>query len=307
VVLLAIAGGAAFLIAGSSTPLPSGTPAGQGFLCHEARANVFVTWSTTSGSVHGSLKVTRSLTEKFTGTLNGDTIDIEQVDGIKVPTGSAMTVNGDSLTIIKASGKTTATCTLESKSAAQGQLFKSPLTIGGRSAESKTDGTSTDRSSTSGAIAAESNLTNALIIAKTIYAKTGAYPATTAALVTALQNADPALGFTAGPAIKGRSSVSAVGVSPDVIIMSALDKVTGCYIISDNEATTTFTVAPGDAVAPGEHYGWVHTSACTASTAAKIPRTPVTGEPGAATWQPNFRTLGETGSGSTGSNLKLIH
>jgi type IV pilus assembly protein PilA len=152
---------------------------------------------------------------------------------------------------------------------------------------------------TSGAkvTAAQSNLTNAVISAKTIYSKTGGYSTSTATLVSALKKVDPSLGFTSGTAVKGSNSISVAWVTANVIVMAALDSNTGCWIVADNETTTGYTVSSTHVIPAGEYYGW-HldpvVAPCRASTLTATPTSYITGTHNSTSWQPNFKTLGKT-------------
>jgi type IV pilus assembly protein PilA len=146
---------------------------------------------------------------------------------------------------------------------------------------------------TSGAkvTAAQSNLTNAVISAKTIYSKTGTYPAATATDVTSLAKTDPSLGFTATKPAKGGNSISVFGLNGNDVMFTALDSNTGCWIVNDNETTTTAALKAGTDLAPaGEYYGWLKSATTnTYCKATKVATKYVT-----ATWKANFKTLSKT-------------
>jgi type IV pilus assembly protein PilA len=151
---------------------------------------------------------------------------------------------------------------------------------------------------TSGAkvTAAQSNLTNAVISARTLYYKTGSWPGTTTPLTVALHKIDPSLGFTQSKPQKGSNSVSFQDFSTgNVIVFTARDSNTGCWLVATNESNST--LGPTSKIAPGEYYGWIK-SASTNTTCTATKATPkvgkYTGAHNSTTWQPNFKTLGKT-------------
>jgi type IV pilus assembly protein PilA len=153
---------------------------------------------------------------------------------------------------------------------------------------------------TSGAkvTAAQSNLANAVITAKTIFSKTGSYPTSSATFLADLDKVDPSIDFTTGFAQKGSNSVSfgvAIQVRTDVGF-AALDGNTDCWIANDNESTRPLTTASTTiTLPPGTSYAWVHTATCKVSKALfKVPGPYVTGVHNSTTWQPNFKTLSRT-------------
>jgi type IV pilus assembly protein PilA len=153
---------------------------------------------------------------------------------------------------------------------------------------------------TSGAkvTAAQSNLVNAAISGKTLYSKTGAYPSTTAKLLTKMSKIDPSLGFNLTTPAKGGNSVSLKALSTNVMTYSALDGNTGCWVISDNESTAVYTIGGTHTISPGEFYGWItaktHHTYCTAAVATLHVAKNVTGVHNSTSYQPNFKTLSKT-------------
>jgi len=104
--------------------------------------------------------------------------------------------------------------------------------------------------------AAQSSLRNGFTNAKAIYTDQDAYPAQ-AALVTALTNAEPSLGFVANNAAStGPTVISVKQVSATVVVLAALSKSGTCFTFKDDEQS-------------GVHYGPPGTPAsCTADAAA---------------------------------------
>ena len=139
----------------------------------------------------------------------------------------------------------------------------------------------------------QSDLTNAAITARTVYNATGSFR-TTGELLSALRRADPRLGFTTERAPLMIDTVSVARLSAGVVVFSEPGAGTACWIVSDNFTTAAFTVSPTHVLDPGEWVGWARTPSCEADRVAGIPRTPTGLAGGTATWQPNFRTLGET-------------
>jgi type IV pilus assembly protein PilA len=146
---------------------------------------------------------------------------------------------------------------------------------------------------TSGAkvTASQSDLDNALITAKTIYAKTGAFGASSTADKTAFSKVDPSLGFSTGAPLKGGNSISLDGVSAVDVLFTSLDANTGCWIVNDNESTSTVVLkTSSDKAKAGEYYGWLKSAtANTKCTATKVATVFTT-----ATWEANFKTLSKT-------------
>jgi type IV pilus assembly protein PilA len=127
--------------------------------------------------------------------------------------------------------------------------------------------------------AAQSDLTNALITAKTVYQKTGQFtdnksPTTTglpATTVKKLKAEDPAITFsTNGLPAQGQASISVYVVSKTAIVMVAADANTGCWIVADNESSSgvALTGHTPAAFPGGESYGWMKYSS-TAGTTCK--------------------------------------
>ena len=132
--------------------------------------------------------------------------------------------------------------------------------------------------------AAQSNLTNALTAAKTLYANTGSYDTTagySSTEVTALQSAEPSMTFVTTASTKS----SVIGVQTDAsgqaLVLNAQSATGSCWWIADIEASDTHQ--PGGLPNPtgaGTYYG--QSSSCSTN-------------PSGAQWQ-----SGTTGSGFQG-------
>jgi type IV pilus assembly protein PilA len=86
--------------------------------------------------------------------------------------------------------------------------------------------------------ASQSNLTNALIVAKTVSANNnGSYPT---AITTALNTAEPSLSFVTGTATSSPSNTVSVAVSTDngTIVMTSLSQSGTCWVAVDDQTAT---------------------------------------------------------------------
>lgn len=111
---------------GSTPTLLTGTPSGKVVFCvSDGRAAAF-TWTVTNGKVKGSIRITKSSSYPFTGTLTGNEIDLTTVDGAAPKTTRAhFKITGTRVTAVR-SGHPTLGCTLETRTTALAQLPASP-------------------------------------------------------------------------------------------------------------------------------------------------------------------------------------
>jgi type IV pilus assembly protein PilA len=122
----------------------------------------------------------------------------------------------------------------------------------------------------------QSNLTNAMTAAKTIFAQSGAYP-TTLTMVSDLKTSEPELNYTTKVSTKATTlSVSTSATGKILTLSDWMTKTTACWVAKDNETSNAATA--------GVRYGVTATKAtgtktCLASSVA--PSTYATSYPAA--------------------------
>ena len=131
--------------------------------------------------------------------------------------------------------------------------------------------------------ASQSDLTNGMTSAKTVYAANGKYTATATA-VTAIGKAEPEMTFTALASTKSTQISVEVLTTSNVLVMASYSPSTkNCWFGADNENTTKVTLHT-KTVNPGISYAKKKTA--TAATACIATATP-TGAAGTA-WQRGY-------------------
>jgi type IV pilus assembly protein PilA len=113
--------------------------------------------------------------------------------------------------------------------------------------------------------AAQSNLSNALISAKSIFATTGTYPSN---ITATLATQEPELSFlaSAGTAAKGTNQIS-LGVSPsgNTLIVVNQSASGTCWALADNNGDGALSAVNGNAANGTSYAAWKDSNACTAS------------------------------------------
>jgi len=131
--------------------------------------------------------------------------------------------------------------------------------------------------------AAQSNLTDAVTSATSIYTSTQSFPTTSSALATALHKTQATITFITGSVPKttaGKNVISVDVSGTSAVVMAALDGKTVCWVAAVNEGGA----AAGN-IPVGDSYYALKTAGtkCDASTLAG-------GKVAAATWKKSFAT-----------------
>lgn len=123
--------------------------------------------------------------------------------------------------------------------------------------------------------AAQSDLTNAMTSAKSIYASNGTYGTATSTAVTSLTKAEPEMHFTATTtSTKGSTyiGVKVEGTGGNILVLASWAKTTSkCWLATDNESSTPQTINTVATTPAGISYGVANASAAATCTAAKTP------------------------------------
>jgi type IV pilus assembly protein PilA len=147
--------------------------------------------------------------------------------------------------------------------------------------------------------AAQSNLTNALISAKSSYATNGSYCASTTcgtaaanatALILVLNSQEPELSFTNGAVAAGNTNSLSMAVTADgqqtVLVDQSASKT--CWAVSDNDGDAPTTAALGQAGLGTKYAEW---TAANCNAGSLVAGTALTNTPG---WQSQFPTVAPT-------------
>lgn len=124
--------------------------------------------------------------------------------------------------------------------------------------------------------ASQSDLTNAMTSAKTIYASNGSYTTTHATLKTKLKKAEPEMAWqTTTHAGTAATALAFTAPSANVLVMSSFSSSTkNCWFAVDNETTTALTTGVGTGAAPGVSYAKkAVTAAATCKVTTTVPTT----------------------------------
>lgn len=144
---------------------------------------------------------------------------------------------------------------------------------------------------------AQSNLTSAMVTAKSMYSQIDGYATSTAKLVKRLAKADPTLSWTVGAPASGGDSISLLRLTSNAIVMSARDGNTDCWLIAENESTAPVHTASGQLLLGGEYVGWTKKGPSNCKAGAVYPKVLTYDKhPGFDHWQPSFATLDVTGT-----------
>jgi hypothetical protein len=124
--------------------------------------------------------------------------------------------------------------------------------------------------------AVESNLTNAMTIAKAAYANSGTYATTATAEVGSLRSAAPAMTFGTAAAPSGTDTLS-VTTSTDgqELLLVGSSESGQCWAISDNEGTATaIRGGPGASAEGVEYTNWTRSSTDTCDQTGAVAAAP---------------------------------
>ncbi|MDA8359947.1 MAG: hypothetical protein M0Z95_27425 [Actinomycetota bacterium] len=280
IAVLLVAGGTAegLLLSRSTTPFPSGTPAGDGFLCTAStgaiHTKLFVSWDASSGRITGTAWLDSTAYASFTGVQHGTAITIDVAS-----TGLSLTgqISGDTMTVTRARTHRSLHCTLTAR-------------------PSWTDRATQVPQATADVTPTQSDLTDAAVELEALFTENSAFPTSTGtssnpATGSTLQGQLGALGPptkflpASAPAPAGTDALSAEALNAHVALLAGLDPGGGCWVAVANMSTgvTPLTDAPS-----GISFGWV-TARNPANCSARLAGSEIGAAPD---WRPKFKTLG---------------